>query len=184
VPPDHTRLQRVDYMRRGLATKRFHTVPTIGEHTVGQHSAGVALLIVLMHPGPSRQLLSAALTHDLSEWRLGDIPAQVKWNHSAIASAWEALETELDHEWGLEWDLTVEERNWLKACDTLELMLFAREQLYLGNTYYRVVWDRGVARMATSIAFPVELSNLIADVIRSFQEEFGNDKTQTPGLPA
>jgi 5'-deoxynucleotidase YfbR-like HD superfamily hydrolase len=158
---------RVTYVRRGMNTRRFHTVPSLDVNTVAHHSAGVALLITVLHPDPSAALLKATLTHDICEWQLGDVPAQVKWKHTAIASAWMHLEQEAERECGLSVTLASHEVVWLHCCDTLELMLYAMEQIRMGNRYFREVWERGLERMKTYM-LPAEVADYYNQLMRNF----------------
>src|SRR6266705_5974190 len=87
---------------RATGVRRFHTVPCAGEpQTVGQHSCGVALIVLACHPLPSAQLLQACLTHDLNESVLGDLPAPTKWRSAVLNKEWEKLEEAADSELGL-----------------------------------------------------------------------------------
>src|SRR5690606_41858479 len=64
---------------RGGRVRRFHTVPTVAEHTVGHHSFGVAWFVHLLYRGrPPVHMLIAARTHDLAECEEGGIPAPAK----------------------------------------------------------------------------------------------------------
>ena len=58
---------------------RFHTVAMQAERqTVGAHSYAVSILIDQLWPDSSKQLIMAALYHDVPELILGDIPATAK----------------------------------------------------------------------------------------------------------
>jgi 5'-deoxynucleotidase YfbR-like HD superfamily hydrolase len=165
----------VETARAGMNVKRFHTVPTVNPETVGHHSCGVALLIVILNPMASVSLLKAALTHDLSEAKLGDIPAQMKWEQPAIALAWEALEKAFDREWGFICSLTKEEQMWLRWCDTLDLMFFAMEQVRLGNKNYNAVFKRGIEHIQTKLSpneAPEVLWQYYQDLRSTWMQEF------------
>lgn len=72
-------VDKIKYLFRGLQTKRFHTVPGAEPQTVGQHSAGVALLYGhLAQNEATVQGYKLALQHDLGEQFAGDMPAPAK----------------------------------------------------------------------------------------------------------
>jgi 5'-deoxynucleotidase YfbR-like HD superfamily hydrolase len=65
---------------RATFTRRWHSNPDMC-HTVdpvGGHSARVALILLHCWPDASRDLIIAALTHDLAESITGDIPPAAK----------------------------------------------------------------------------------------------------------
>ena len=64
----------LDFILAGSEVKRYHTVTTLVSETVGHHSHGVAMMCLMFDPMASRQLLMAALFHDLAEHQTGDIP--------------------------------------------------------------------------------------------------------------
>lgn len=138
-------LQRMVQWRAGLHVRRYHIVPTIGEQTVGHHSAGVALIIMMCHPTPSAELLKAALSHDLPEGQIGDIPAQTRWADATLSHIWTTIEHGIAADLDLPWEamLTKSELVCLKIADCLELVWWAWEQTLMGNANYRRVAQRG-----------------------------------------
>lgn len=137
-------LERLDFVRAGLRVRRQHTVPTVCEEHVGQHSAGVALLLMLMWPTdglPRAELLAAALAHDLGESRIGDIPSPFKRSLSASARAeLDTMENSPLAEHGLLYDLTSEEQQWLKFADCCDGLCYCIEERTRGN---RMVYEMG-----------------------------------------
>ena len=72
---------------------RFHTVAMQAERqTVGAHSYAVSILIDQLWPDSSKQLIMAALYHDVPELILGDIPATAKWSYPEVQKAFENAE--------------------------------------------------------------------------------------------
>jgi hypothetical protein len=142
----HERLLR---LRAGADVKRYHTgsPPIIGEQLVGQHSANVQLILLCLHPQPSRELLITALTHDLAEFDTGDTPAHVKWWNPDITEALKQVESTIETQLGLLYPLTPEETQWLGLADTLEYMYFALEQRKLGNRNADIIFERGTPRL-------------------------------------
>lgn len=129
------------------AVKRFHTVRTIGNQTVAEHSFNVAM-ILLKITQPSAELLKAALYHDLPEIFTGDIPATTKWRHSSLAHPLSVIEENLiqENQWGI--ILTDEEKLLLKYADMLELVLYCAEQMLLGNSHVQPIFARGLNYLA------------------------------------
>jgi len=119
-----SKLQR---WREGSQVERAHTVKHIGEYTVGQHSHGVALIILALHPDPSADLIRAALLHDLHEVHTGDIPM--------FAKTEDFRKLEENTQAQIETDVTLSDEDalWLRAADSLDLLLWCREQTEMGN---------------------------------------------------
>jgi 5'-deoxynucleotidase YfbR-like HD superfamily hydrolase len=132
----------VDTIRSGGAVKRYHTVPTVGEQTVAAHSWGVAVLLIRILPGCSKQLLIAALFHDVAEKWTGDIPADAKWREPEVSTLLKRVERDVERALDIDIMLTDEERIILSACDRLELLWFCVEQARIGNQNMYVVYNR------------------------------------------
>jgi len=138
-------IERIGNVRRAAYIKRFHTVPTVGDsQTVGAHSWGVATLLNELWPHSTKGLLLATLYHDVAEILIGDIPATTKWAYPEFAEAVARVEAEAEKKLGLAIILNPEEKKRLKICDMLELVIFASEQIKLGNHYFEVVFENGV----------------------------------------
>ena len=104
---------------------RYHTAPMQMERqTVGAHSYAVSILIDQLWPDSSKQLIMAALYHDVPELILGDIPATAKWDYPELHQAFERAEKKVMDDLGLNFVLTAEEKNRLKMADMLELIMY------------------------------------------------------------
>lgn len=69
----------VAVVKSGRLTRRFHCYHMNAPQRVDAHSWGVAMFVYILTRGePSINLLMAALTHDLAEFRTGDIPSPIK----------------------------------------------------------------------------------------------------------
>lgn len=121
--------------RESSAVKRLHTVRTIRTQTVGEHSHGVAVLVMLVEPECSAMLLKAALTHDFAERASGDIPSTAKWAYPDLAKAVNAIEEQYERRKGLRWPLTEHEALVLRFCDYLELLMWSYEERGMGNSF-------------------------------------------------
>jgi 5'-deoxynucleotidase YfbR-like HD superfamily hydrolase len=155
----------IDYIRNGMRVRRFHTVDMHVTETVGHHSANVAMLCQVLHPACSKELLLAALTHDLTEQFTGDIPATAKWGSPALACALNDIEEENDL---YPSNLTSFEASILKQADMLDLCFKCAEEVRMGNSSAAVILGRGVAYLRRNK--PLELTKKL---IRELDHEFG-----------
>lgn len=124
-------------IREGGQVTRGHTIRHIMPYTVGSHSFDVASIILMLHPDPSVNLLRAALWHDVAERFTGDIPAPVKWENPEFSKELTKVEEKVLGKIGIpdvESCLTVEELSWLKGADRLELRMWCKDELSLGNS--------------------------------------------------
>lgn len=114
---------------------RSHTMPHLGEYTVGKHSYDALSLLFLLYPGgaPRLELAKAVLWHDGGERWVGDMPGPAKWYDPALGEAYERAEAKASEAHGFWQDITPEERSWLDGVDKLELYLWCHDQLALGN---------------------------------------------------
>lgn len=140
---------KLDFIRAGGCVKRYHTLRTIQQQNVAEHSFGVAWLCCLLANGtPSRHLLMAALRHDLAEHVTGDVPAPVKRSMGlcerfAMVEYASMLDAGFDHI-----TLTKQEERILKLADTAELLLYCIAERELGNVCLEGVYARGVSYVA------------------------------------
>ena len=131
-------------IRRGYNVKRFHTTKRLQEETVGHHSANVAAILLRLDPDCSRNLLVAALVHDVPEAYTGDVPAPCKWDNPHIKEGLNECERAYMQEYELPWpELTEEEQKLLKVADMLELVISCVEELNMGNSYAKTLVRNG-----------------------------------------
>lgn len=147
VPPvmktDDDVVEALSLRASGLV-KRWHTLSTLREQTVAEHSAQALSLLFLLHPSPSIPLVKAVLWHDSAERWCGDVPAPVRRENRALADAYllaEIEHTRKNHPSAL-FDLTLDEQRWLKAIDVLELWLHCRDEVFMGNRHFEIVANR------------------------------------------
>lgn len=124
--------------------KRYHTIDTHGQQSVAEHSFYVCLLVSELVEKPSVALLKAALYHDLPEGETGDIPATTKWKYPKLAEEVKAAENDFIERHGLA--VSLPDREWLalKYADMGELVLYATDQIMLGNRNMLPVGKRGL----------------------------------------
>lgn len=127
-------IHRVRAVREGGNTERTHTTPHHGSYSVAEHSWGVATLLAILHPDPSKDLILAAMWHDVHERWTGDTPAPIKWCLGKVTiDELKRLENSIDSSLEIDFNLTRGDIAWLKACDMLEFLLWSMDQQALGN---------------------------------------------------
>lgn len=127
---------RVALGRMAQRIVRFHVMPTIETQTVGAHTFGVCLLLLELTNGNcSQELMKAALYHDVPEAVVGDIPSPTLRKFPKLKEEYKAAEEIVCIEYGMQPTLTAEEARLLHLADRLELVLFAVEDHWRGNTH-------------------------------------------------
>lgn len=127
---------RIKAIREGMIVRRYHQYYTHERDTVGKHSCGVALMANLINPSCRKEVLMAALTHDLGEAVIGDIPSPMKKRLSPAAKREvDYIENQVLIDNGMAFCdlLTDTESLLLKLCDCLDGLLFCTEELARGN---------------------------------------------------
>lgn len=142
-------------LHRAGGVQRYHTEPVVigDRQTNASHQWGVAALILALHPDPSLQLVRSALSHDLGERVIGDVPHPGKRAFPALREMLDRCEEEAMAARpmyrlvsGHVGDLTSDEYTWLRGCDYLEACLYMFEQRVGGNRYfdesfYKLAWE-------------------------------------------
>lgn len=130
-----TLAQQIETARRGMLVRRYHQRYTAEPDTVGKHSCGVALFCLMIDPGCGAQVLAGAITHDLAEYIVGDLPAPTKRTLSDEARAEiDLLETKVLNEAGFNFVVTKQEKMLLKVADYLDGIYFCIEERSRGNS--------------------------------------------------
>lgn len=152
------------FIIKGAEVTRYHTVKTLTEETVAHHSQMVALICWLIKPECSRELLVAALVHDLAEHVLGDIPAPSK-REFGIGESVSALEDKLLDAAGLGVQLTSEEKHTLKFADNLQGLIKCGREIQMGNRQFQIVFDRYKSYLEDKVLInrEKELFNIVLD---------------------
>lgn len=152
--------KRIAVLREGGCVQRAHTMPHHGEYTVGKHSFDAVNLLFVLHPDPPMHLVKAVLWHDIGERWTGDVPATAKWSDGELAKRLDMLESRCLKAAGLEQTLSPEERLWLRAVDRIELLLWAKEQLAMGNLNANAIIGN-LASWFKRTAIPVQCKNFV-----------------------
>lgn len=151
-------LSRVLFFREGGHVERAHTIPKVGSYPVGLHSFNMANLLLLLHPGPSLDLIRAALWHDLHERATGDVPSPTKRFCPELAT----VESAAQAEFGTGVQLDPSDRMWLRAVDVLELYLWVQDQLAFGNRHVENV-EASVVDWFAKNEIPEEVRTFLRD---------------------
>lgn len=132
--------------RRGMEVARWHTRKPVFPETVGHHTANVALLCDILTDGEcSKDLLMAALVHDVGEFYTGDLPAPVKVDDPELSTRIHDLDAKYLSRNGITVPFLVEnEKNVLRAADIIDLVWTAALELRVGNSDYQEVLERGI----------------------------------------
>ena len=115
--------------------KRWHCASIHQPQDVGNHTFGVmAVLLYITEGEVSKELLLAALMHDMAEGQTGDTPHPFKKQYPDEFNFLEdaAMESVFEYEQQL---ITIEEANLLKVADLLEMGIYASYEHAMGNTY-------------------------------------------------
>lgn len=128
---------RIRMLREAGHVRRCHTTHVIGDHyNVAYHSWNAAVLLMMLHPDPSPDLIKAVLLHDVGERFVGDLPAPMKWEFPAVKNEHGYVEKCIMNEMiGVILQLTDEDEEWLSSVDALEFFLYCADQLAMGNTH-------------------------------------------------
>lgn len=113
---------------------RSHTNAQHGQKTVAEHTYNLVNIILLLHPAPSMNLVKAAMWHDVPERFTGDLPSPIKQLNPDLGETLHKIEHGIVKSFGLEVPLNADEKKWLKAADRLEYLLWAQEQIEMGNS--------------------------------------------------
>jgi 5'-deoxynucleotidase YfbR-like HD superfamily hydrolase len=158
-------------IRAGGKVKRCHTLQTIKTQTVAEHSWGVALLVHKFFPSCNKAVILAALTHDISEVITGDVPADVKWKSEGLKNILDDLESEVNKTLEIDFFLAEESKIALKLCDSLELLLFCAEELFMGNRNMLPVANRLMDHMnKSSEHMPPEFLEYYNSIVEIFKD--------------
>lgn len=129
--------KRLIRIRTGGGVERCHGVRHQGSYRVDSHSWGVAMLMLVIWPDDFPRLAIYCLSHDVPEAWVGDIPAPTKKYCPEIKIPVNRMERGIFNLLSLpvDDDLAPLDKRKLRACDTPELYLWAKEQVHGGNLH-------------------------------------------------
>ena len=163
-----TRAEQLKAIREGGWTDRMHTVLKNRSYRVDGHSWGVAMLVHRLFPADCNMaLLLAALYHDVPERWVGDSPHPAKYplTDGSLGKLLKMAEEPLNKALGIEIQLTERERQILALCDILDLVLWAHEEVAMGNLLMKPTLENGMAG-ARGMALWPEIEKIWDEVAR------------------
>ena len=119
------RIGSIVYLLEAGNVERCHTTPHHGSYTVASHSWRMLTLLFKLHPSPGVDLIKAVQFHDVGERVYGDVPAYCN-DHGE-------LEQHIRRKVFVDVSLDKEDQQWLYCLDKLELFLWCRDQIAMGN---------------------------------------------------
>lgn len=158
-------VERLIAMRTGGSTERCHGIRHHGSYSVGEHSWGVAVLMYVLWPQDFQRLAIYCIAHDVPEAWVGDIPTTTKRYCPGVKQEVARLESAIFERLGLPDDglLDEDDRTKLRACDRLELYLWALEQVHGGNAHADCV-RRELERLFEETPLPAEAHALYEEI--------------------
>ena len=162
---DNKTLEQIRDVYNSGRVERYHTNPAPVAQTIAQHSWGVAVLILKLHPNPDLNLISAALHHDCAELYVGDVPAPTKWDNPELSDMLHKLESKISGQMGIMQEyLTEEDEEWLRACDRLELVLWCEHLAYnLVYAQFETIMERGIIALRDNPKTPGRVLDYLDD---------------------
>lgn len=165
-------IYRAQAIREGGAVQRVHTIPHHGDASCATHSWNMAMLAWQLMPEPPRaKFIMAVLAHDVAERWAGDTPGPAKYSmNPQLGVELKKVETMAEKALALEFELTDSERSWLKGLDWLEYLMYAHDQLALGNRNFEPSIENARAHISESEWVPPQ--------IRLFVEYYDWERTR------
>lgn len=128
-------ITRLRAVLKGGRVRRFHTHTLLKCEDVAAHSFYVAWFVELLTDGKaSKEMLLAALAHDLAEQEIGDVPSPTKRKLPEFKS----MEQAFDRAHSFDYVLNQPERRVLKLADCFAGMVKCIQEKQLGNS---TLWD-------------------------------------------
>lgn len=145
--------ERLKLMRTAARVQRCHTMATNYRQSVGEHSFGLACLLMEMIAGDEQVenpflLMKAAMYHDAPEAITGDTPAPAKWAHPKFEEQLKVVEHTILKEFDLASEISAYEYLLLKFCDMMELAMYAVEEWDMGNKMFATVAQNALNAIA------------------------------------
>ena len=133
----------LDIFMRASAVKRYHTTPTIGNQTIGEHSYRM-LLVLYAVCTPSPELIKATVYHDVPEIEVSDVSFMTKKKWPKVAESIAEAEDDFCNRYAIHVELCENDLRLLKFADMWELVQYAIDQINLGNRNMIAIGERGV----------------------------------------
>lgn len=133
--------------RAAMEIHRYHTWRRIREQSNGEHTAQVMRIMLNVWPEVPRKLLVYAVSHDMGEMA-GDIPYPFKAKNPALGEQHKRVEAGVISQMCDDWDyprppvLSLDEENFFKACEYIEMWEWGLTEQNMGNQYGKLVAER------------------------------------------
>lgn len=106
--------------------RRWHTHHKMDQNNA-DHSWGVAMILLSIHPEPSLDLIRAAMMHDCGEYFTGDVPGFAKQRNPELEKQLKFAEADAMGVLGFRLpELSETDQAWLSLADALEAIMFLR----------------------------------------------------------
>lgn len=116
--------QTLEFYKSAQVT-RWHNKPDIPAQTNADHSFGMLLLLIKLHPSPSANLMQAVIRHDLGEVFSGDFPHDAKKAFPELKEISETYQSIFELQFlNSEIELLPIDKLWLKLLDQLEPLYY------------------------------------------------------------
>lgn len=168
-------LLNIKVARAAGNVKRYHTHELLKEEKVGQHTFNMLnILMIVTDRNLSRNLMMAALVHDMGEYETGDIPSPVKRASPELKPILDDIEDRAMRaaHVGFYPQLTPWEHKLLKFADNLDGLLKIIDELKLGNKTVRWVGERYLSYLRTMEDLGPTMNSLVDEA----EEEFKNER--------
>lgn len=172
-------MQRNFIFSGGYST-RYHTADVHNRQDIGNHSFGVAWFCELVTQGRcTKDLIMAALSHDLAEHIVGDIPSPSK-RELNLGTMFDAIEQkQLDSagvgHYGLA--LNSNEQQVLKFADCMEGLMFCIRERKIGNRNVEIIFDRYVSYIKSMLEkttlvdwYNKRIIEILGEILTEWQE--------------
>lgn len=145
----------IDKVLESSYVTRFHAVPGVAPQTIAHHSWGVALLCQHLYPECRKEVILEALLHDCPELIIGDLPATVKWASDTLKEELDRMEDKVKEDWGINVELTSEEKFMIKVCDVLDGMTYCLRRQHYGDIGAKDMFYRWSNYFLKSLAYKI-----------------------------
>jgi 5'-deoxynucleotidase YfbR-like HD superfamily hydrolase len=162
-----------EYLQDSARTVRWHTECPVYRQSVGEHTYGVQMLVLMLtNWEASRNLVIHALMHDTAERKFGDVPGPTK-KLAGLKEAFDALEDDFMERMGLVIpELTPHEKYVLKMADLLEGAAFAAWEIRRGNKEMRDGFRNYLNYIATMD--PIGVAEMMYNqLLKEYNDAFG-----------
>lgn len=157
----------------GGNVQRCHASFPHSRYNVAQHGYGVVSLLLLLNPNPSLALIKTALWHDVAERWTGDIPSPMKDLDLMVKERIDRIEVEMLKILELGgFELTEEEKYWVKGCDLLDLMLWAKQAADLRGDQRALEWAAGLGTVIAQLRDEGKMPAIIPKVASWAHHQF------------